>query len=601
MWVDWRPEIIERDLRELSHAGLKTLRVFPLWSDFQPVMVARGFHGSRRELLLRPWGGVEQSLPDTQAGRAGVDAVMLDRFAEFADIARRHGMELIVGLITGWMSGRTFIPPAADGLALHTDPVALQLQGRFIRCFVQRFAQESAIIAWDLGNECNCLGPVPCQEAAWTWTAFVTGTIRSFDCSRPVISGMHTLEPTGHWTIQDQAEHCDLLTTHPYPLWSRHTAQDPIDGARTTFHATAETSMYADIGGRPALAEEIGTMGPMMGDWESATRFVRINLFSLWANDCLGFLWWCAFDQRRLHHAPYTWIGVERELGLFDEDHRPKPMVRALTEFSDFLNGAPVPLPPRRVDAVCILTRGQDAWAVAYAAWILAAQSRISIQFAWAEAPLPDASRYLVPSMSGIDAFPRQRWLDLLARVHAGAELLVTLDDGVVEPFTDIFGVQVTARSHRRLPTSCDLGGQSLTATHGPDLRLAAESGTTVLATAPHGGAMMTSRAYGRGSATLIAFPVERQLTLTPGGVDGEAAQPLHLLYRKWSASLPRRFDVDQPLVEMSDHGERWAVFINHGLTPARISFQPGTKPLRWLRGGPLLAGHDVAVVEYEA
>jgi beta-galactosidase len=108
MWTDWRADVVERDLAALAAAGLTTLRVFPLWSDFQPVIGLRGGGNMLKELALKPVHGDEQPLPDTVAGQAGVDEVMLGRFAEFCAIAERHGLGLVVGLITGWMSGRTY-------------------------------------------------------------------------------------------------------------------------------------------------------------------------------------------------------------------------------------------------------------------------------------------------------------------------------------------------------------------------------------------------------------------------------------------------------------------------------------------------------------
>lgn len=39
MWSDWRPEIVEADLKKLSEKGLKVLRVFPLWPYFQPIEI----------------------------------------------------------------------------------------------------------------------------------------------------------------------------------------------------------------------------------------------------------------------------------------------------------------------------------------------------------------------------------------------------------------------------------------------------------------------------------------------------------------------------------------------------------------------------------
>jgi len=605
MWRDWRPAVVERDLAALAAAGLTTLRVFPLWSDFQPVTAVRGFGGVLEGLhMITPEQG-EQPLPDTTAGQAGVDEVMLQRFAEFCAIAERHGLHLIVGLITGWMSGRVFCPPVLEGRALHTDPLALQLQGRFIRTFVTRFRESAAIVAWDLGNECNCLGIDTSREAAWTWTAFVTQAIRTSDASRPVISGMHSLLPSPElsagWTIQDQAEHTDLLTTHPYPMWSRHTAQDPLDTVRTTLHATAETRMYADIAGKPCFVEEIGTMGPMMGDWRVASDFLRCNLFSLWANDCRGLLWWCAFDQTRLTSAPYDAMAVERELGLFDEDHLPKPMLTELTAFAALMPSLPATLPERRIDAVCILTAGQDAWAAAYSAWVLATQAKISLRFAWAEEPLPDADVYFLPSISGVRPITRRRWQSLLARVAAGANLHVTLGDGILEPFSDVFGVRVQSRSRRTSPTTFTLPtGERITAHHGPDLRLAVDPGTEVLASADDGTPMVTRRAYGAGQVSLTAVPVETQLTATPGGFHSSQAEPWHALYRLLTATTPRPIDSGSPELAITLHGDRYAVLINHGSTPAVAIFAPGITPLHWLLGSATIAGHNAAIVEFE-
>lgn len=606
MWRDWQPAVVDRDFAALAAAGLTTLRVFPLWSDFQPVTAARTSGQVIKELCLTTPENGEQPLPDTVIGQAGVDERMLNHFAEFCTIAQRHGLKLIVGLITGWMSGRLYCPPVLEGLQLHSDPLAMQLQGRFIKVFVERFRTTPAVVAWDLGNECNCMGRAPSREAAWTWTAFITQAIRTVDATRPVVSGMHSLLPSSDisrgWTIQDQAEHTDLLTTHPYPMWSHHTAQDPLDSIRTTLHATAESRMYADIGGKPCFAEEIGTMGPMMGDWEVASNFVRCNLFSLWANDCRGFLWWCAFDQTRLAHAPYDWIAVERELGLLREDHSAKPMLDELTRFAALLPGLPSPLPERRIDAVCILTRGQDPWAAAYSAWVLATQARLTLRFTWADAPLPDAEVYFVPSLSGIEPFTRRRWQALLARVAVGATLHVTLGDGVVEPFTEVFGVRVRSRAHRSAPTTFTLSsGEILTARQGLDLRLAAEPGTSVLAVSADGTPMVTSRTYGTGRVTLTAVPVETQLTATPGGFHNAEAEPWHALYRLLTPEIARPIDSDAADLAVTLHGGRYAVLINHGATPATVRFAAGVTPVRWLHGAATIPAHHAAVVEVSA
>ncbi len=64
------------------------------------------------------------------------------------------------------MSGRLFVPPALESRNVITDPIAILWETRFVRAFVRNFKDHPAVLAWDLGNECNCLAPVPNAEAA---------------------------------------------------------------------------------------------------------------------------------------------------------------------------------------------------------------------------------------------------------------------------------------------------------------------------------------------------------------------------------------------------------------------------------------------------
>lgn len=115
-----------------------------------------------------------------------LDEIMLERFGRFCSIAEKHGMKLIVGLITGWMSGRLFIPAALYGKNMCTDPTALKFELLMVRGMVSRFSDRSAIYAWNLGNECNCMSEVSSREEAMVWTAAVSNAIRAADPGRPV-------------------------------------------------------------------------------------------------------------------------------------------------------------------------------------------------------------------------------------------------------------------------------------------------------------------------------------------------------------------------------------------------------------------------------
>jgi hypothetical protein len=511
------------------------LRVFPLWPDFQPLVQLYSGHGRPRELRHG-----EEPLPSTEAGRAGISEEMMGRFAAFADLAQEYGLGLIVGLLTGWMSGRLFVPPAFEGRNVLTDPLVVKWQVRFVRCFVRRFRDHPAILAWDLGNECNCTAPVPSGEAAWMWTATIVNAIRAQDAGRPIVSGMHSLdEPNrdaAHWRIEDQGELTDLLTTHPYPIFTPHCDQDPINTIRSGLHATAQSCWYADVGGKPCLAEEVGTLGPMISSEEIAADYARVALFSLWAHGCRGLLWWCAYDQDHLAHAPYDWHSYERELGLIRADRTRKPVLDVIGQFGRFVRDLPVGvLPPRVTEAVCILTRGQDQWGTAFASFILAGQAGFDLEFQYAGQPLKEAGLYLVPAVCGGQSMSRRFWLELEERIRAGATLYLSCDDALLSSFNGPFGLEVQTRERRTGPAGITLdglpGAPAYLVASPFRLRLEATH-AEVLGREQDGNPAFTHASLGKGSAYFLSVPIERHLSDTPGAFHGPEAQSFWRIYR---------------------------------------------------------------------
>ena len=578
MWADWRPEVVATDLQRLAAHGIQVMRVFPLWPDFQPIIQLRGGEGAPYEIRLAG----EQPLPPTPAGRAGVSEEMLGHFQVFADLCQQHGIQLIVGLLTGWMSGRLFVPPALEHRNVLTDPVCLMWEMRFVDVFVRRFKQHPAIYAWDLGNECNCMAPVPNREAAYTWSASIANAIRAADPSRPIVSGMHSLAPAGpnRWLIQDQAETTDLLTTHPYPYWTPYVRSDPLNTLRPLLHATSETRLYADIGGKTCLVEETGTMGPMISNEAAAAAFTRANLFSLWAHDCRSLIWWCSSDQTGLTHPPYDWTAVELELGLLRLDGSPKPMLLEMQRFRAWRESLPAPiLPPASPDAVCILTAGQDHWAAAYAAFVLAKQAKLNLAYQYADQPLRDAPCYLLPSLNGATAIPMRAWRALLAKVAAGATLYFSLNDAILDQFNAVAGVELLTRAARRQPYPITLSsGETLTVAGGDDLRLRI-TGAEVLASEADGNPVYTRAAYGQGQVYALTFPLETQLTLSPGAFHSPDAQPYYRIYSAFAAPLlaNRALQLDHPMLGLTEHPhsptERSLVVINYSPEPVSAPF----------------------------
>lgn len=606
MWTDWRPEEVSKDLDVLAGAGLEVLRVFPLWPDFQPIRRLYTAHGMYKDIRIDD----HRPLMEDEAGSAGVSVEMVERFLSFLDMAQERGLDIVVGLITGWMSGRLYVPPALEGKNILTDPISLMWQTRFVRFFVTRFKDHGGIVAWDLGNECNCMARIDGHEAAWSWSALITNTIRSIDTTRPVISGMHSLsvDPKGPWSIADQADLTDMLTTHPYPIFTPHCDQDPVNTLRTSLHATAESRMYADVGGVPCMAEEIGCLGRMVCSEDVEADFVRSNLYSLWAHDCRAFIWWCAFDQHHLSHVPYDWHAAERDLGLFSPDRQPKQGIDEIGNFRKFIGELPFEkLPQRSIEAVCILTEGQDQWGVAYSSFVMAKQAGFDIEFQYCEQPLKDADLYLMPSIRSMHAITRHRWLNILDRVEEGATLYLSLDDGMMSPLNSVIGAEVVTRSKRPAPSATcfndNEGTASIEVKGGYRLELRV-NGAEILAAEPDGNPVFTKTSYGKGTVYFVGFPLEMTLTETPGAFQSEELGDCWRIYRMIAEPFmgERVVSCAAPYVGVTEHamdeGTRVIVIINYSPDSAEvpISFREGWAFDCMLRGDDIKEREEASI-----
>lgn len=506
MWREWDENAVKEDLRVLSENGIEYMRVFPNWRDFQPIIPVYTYRMQFVKYCLE--GDREPENPEY------IDELMLARFRKFCDICEEFGIKLIVGILTGWMSGRAFIPSALFGKNLYTDPVAILFEQRFIRGMVTRLRDHKAIYAWDLGNECNCLGEAENNDVATNWTLTVSNAIRACDNTRPVVSGMHSLSPgknNGVWTVSGQAEACDVLTTHPYPYWCQFTDRDKIGSMRTAIHATCENKLYSDIGAKPCLVEEIGTMGPMLSDEARAADFMRLNLLSNYVNGAAGVMWWCANEQTNLMSDPYTRQMVELELGLRRVDGSPKPVLTETARIANVIKSFGSSLPAAKEDAVAIVTHDQAQWGVAYMTYGLAKAAGMNIRFAWCEDKLPDSNIYLMPSITGCYVMPREKYLALIKRVEDGATLYISNGNGILAQFEELTGLRVTDACIEDEVGTFTLGANSFKFARSRRYE-SVSVGARVLATDSKGLPLISEYKKGKGKVIYVNFPLEASL-----------------------------------------------------------------------------------------
>jgi len=580
MWKQWSEGAIREDFEILSSHGVRYLRVFPNWRDFQPVIPYYGGEGKHKGYYLEGDRMVKNPY--------FLDENMLDKFDKFCEIAEEYDLKFIVGLLTGWMSGRLFIPPVLYGKNLFSDATALMLEQKFIKGFVSRFKDKKCIYAWDLGNECNCLSETESRERADTWTMTIANAIRANDPDRPIVSGMHGLDTWKAWNIFNHAESVDILTTHPYPYWVAHCSEAKITSVQTLMHATCQTKYYAELGNKPCLVEELGSMGPMICGDEEAAGFLKVNLFSNWANGAPGVMWWCANEQIHLMFAPYTDNPCETELGMIDKYRKPKSVLKVLKEFAEWLKRIDFVLPKAEVDAVCLMSENVngDNWGLAYSSYCLARQAGLNVRFAYANRGIPDAENYILPCVSS-SFMSLNSYMELRKRVYEGAKVYISNANGIIPEFADFTGLRVRNSETREEGGEFKIGDKTLGFKRTRNFILD-EAGAEILARDHSGNPLFSRHHYGKGMVYYLNFPLENNMIGVCDAFDGNQ----HEVYRKVFAEQLENHvvSVDSKYVGITHHGDKnkvYVVMINYSEKEEEIniSIKPGYRITRLLSG----------------
>lgn len=615
MWRMWDENVIREDMRLLHEAGNQVLRIFPLWRDFQPIELARQFHSKPQEVVIN-----NLPLPQTFCGQNGVDEVMLDRLRFLIHEADSYGMQIILPLITGWMSGMLYVPPAIVNLDIFTDPFALKWQAKYIRTLVHELKNEKAILMWELGNECNAMRPVASGDVAYNWTNMVASVVRAEDNTRPVSSGMHGLgggnvfayEPDDNWTIQTQGEICDYLTPHPYPhSCSKPPAQlDPHTSFRGVNVAAAENQLFADLSNRPAFIEEINTFSSGYCDEHTKALCLRNNMYNAWAHGSEYFLWWCAFEQKKLAFPPYDWGVWERELGEYQEDGTLREAVRDCKAFAEFQKTLPFEkLSPCRRDAVCLVSREMGYQHFLTNTWTTFAMSKLcgfNIKFHYLNYQIPESDLYLVPGVRSLMAIYYREMNELLERVRNGATLYMSVDEnGLPSNVQEIFGCDFVTREKRTSPVEFTYKGQRFSVP-APRKMVIKPLDCDVLAAEDDGNPVYLHRAYGKGHIYLLTVPLEDHLGQTPHVFDKDAPDVCSI-YREFCGDavarrIARSFDRYVTLTEHTDeNGRHWIVAVNNNdeAVPAEFDLSAGWQILSALP--EKMEGHSCIVFEVSA
>ncbi|MFD6415698.1 glycosyl hydrolase [Streptomyces sp. NPDC060194] len=318
-WNDWDADAVLADLRALAGLGLDHIRIQLIWPVFQP-------------------------------NPAFVSPAALGRLRELLDLADRPdtGLDVMVSVLDGWLSGFTFEPVWVRGRNMITDAEVVAAELHLLDVLAGTVADHPRFLGFDLGNEISVItGGTPSDEGD-RWAA------RLLDhCARIAPGGFHV---NGHdhrpwlhgevFTPGGAATSGSASVFHSYPYWTGVLERWGPDGTGTLHLAEFMAELagaHAPGPGRPKWLQEFGASPVERPDasipgW--AETFVRNALTSA---DVWGCTWWGSHDIDRglTGFDPY-----EYELGLLTVDNEVKPVGAAIASLvASVRRNPPRPLP----------------------------------------------------------------------------------------------------------------------------------------------------------------------------------------------------------------------------------------------------------------
>lgn len=531
MWREWNLASVNEDLKALKNCGVKWLRIFPLWNDFQPIKMLTTWGGTPYEVVYDD----ETPLDDSEEGRAGIKKEMADRLEKLMDLAEYYGMKVDLAIFTGFMSSMNYLPPMLSDRNIFTDSLCLEWELKYLYYLVNRFCHHPALGGWDLGNECSVMRNIGENvPAQYVWSRTMADAVRAIDSDHPVISGLASysldaLSPKGEWELFHHAGAVDVLTTHPYPIFRQ--PADPLDSMRPILHTAAECSLFEDLGKKPCFIEESGSIGYQTCSYNSEADFVRGDLLSAFLHGCHGYFWWCAFDQGHFAFPPYNWNNIGSDYGMLTADRQCKPSAQTAQALMQAIGD--IKLPKYLRQAVCVVPRclGGTAAGVAANVFCLAAENDLGVRFCSVNDEAPESDLYILPRLSNNNAVTRVATERLLKRVENGATLLITFEGAFMRLFPQITGMQVKHREAPATALTVTLGDHTLPV-HPNYIYTAEQTDARILAEFSDGSPAILCHTIGKGQVISCLFSPEKEAASTRGAFSREDAPAYSEVYR---------------------------------------------------------------------
>ena len=305
--IDWDPKEIEADFAKMHDLGYNIARLDMLWAWFEP----------------RP---------------GDYNPAAFQQLDYLVSLAHKYQIYLHPSLFIGGEVGEAYWDvPWRHGRNPQADPEMLRLETNLAAEFGRRYANETAIIAWDLTDEPPfwiVVGQTT-DAMAINWTRLIADGIRKHDKLHPIVVGTSG-EEVGHgpFRADDIAPEVDFFSVHPFTLYLTDLFPDPLLSARGTYGAAFEIALSRGAG-RPVMIHEMGASTAQFSP-ERVAAYDRAQMYSGLGAGSIGVDLWCYTDAapEQFHKAPYLRTPQETGWGMTTWDRQDKPLAREFRKFS---------------------------------------------------------------------------------------------------------------------------------------------------------------------------------------------------------------------------------------------------------------------------
>ncbi|WP_457742007.1 glycoside hydrolase 5 family protein [Thermococcus sp.] len=338
-WKEFDAREVIEEFTQIRELGLKLVRIFLLWEDFQPK-------------------------PNTVSDSA------ISNLGTVLDTAKELGLMVIPTFFVGHMSGLNWLPKwllsgrpherfltFSDGrvvdsgaINIYENPLALESEKILLETVGREFSSHGAVHSWDISNELDNVFIPRNPEVARRWLSFVYRTLKSVS-KKPVTFGIHQedIEGDKHFRVPDVAKWNDYLCMHAYSVYTDFT--EPLDPYFVPFTCV----LTRELGGKDVLMEEFGmpttqgttkriksatgkrVMEHYLVNEKEAARWLEKTLRLIKAVGSIGAVYWNFSDYYPAlwRRPPFDRAIHERFFGLFREDGSPKPGALVMKKFAE--------------------------------------------------------------------------------------------------------------------------------------------------------------------------------------------------------------------------------------------------------------------------